>query len=341
MQSTFFTLISRRLLGAIPSLFAVIVVTFVIMRLLPGDPAAFFAGAAATEEAVAQIRTQLGLDESMFRQFWIYLQALAQGDMGRSFTTGQPVTTDLLERLPASLELTLLGLAMAIMVGLPLGILAATRPNSWVDHLCRLLTTSGVCLPTFFTGLVLIYIFYYLLGWAPAPMGRLDLFSSPPDKVTGFYLIDSLLMGDWELFNSALAQLILPAITLGLFALAPLARMTRAGLLGVLNSDFIRTAHANGLPRHVILLSYALRNTLLPVINTMGMVFSYLLGINVLVEKVFAWPGVGSYALEALMASDYSPVQGFVLAIAVLYVLLNLTVDLTCSLIDPRMEAAR
>jgi ABC-type dipeptide/oligopeptide/nickel transport system permease component len=341
MQTTLFNLIGRRLLGAIPSLFAVIVVTFVIMRLLPGDPAAFFAGAAATEEAVAQIRTQLGLDESIFTQFWIYLQALAQGDMGRSFTTGQPVTTDLLERMPASLELTLLGLLIAVVIGLPLGMLAATHPNSWVDHLCRLLTTSGVCLPTFFTGLVLIYIFYYLLGWAPAPMGRLDLFSSPPTDVTGFYLIDSALMGDWELFRAALAQLILPAISLALFALAPLARMTRAGLLGVLNSDFIRTARANGLSRQTILWRYALRNSLLPVVNTMGMVFSYLLGINVLVEKVFAWPGIGSYALEALMSSDYAPVQGFVLAIAVLYVLLNLTVDLTCSLIDPRMEAAQ
>lgn len=341
MQTTLFNLISRRLLGAIPSLFAVIVVTFVIMRLLPGDPAAFFAGAAATEEAVAQIRTQLGLDESIFTQFWIYLQALAQGDMGRSFTTGQPVTTDLLERMPASLELTLLGLLIAVVIGLPLGMLAATHPNSWVDHLCRLLTTSGVCLPTFFTGLVLIYIFYYLLGWAPAPMGRLDLFSSPPTHVTGFYLIDSALIGDWELFRAALAQLILPAISLALFALAPLARMTRAGLLGVLNSDFIRTARANGLSRQTILWRYALRNSLLPVVNTMGMVFSYLLGINVLVEKVFAWPGIGSYALEALMSSDYAPVQGFVLAIAVLYVLLNLTVDVTCSLIDPRMEAAQ
>ncbi len=338
MQRSVLTLVTRRLTGALPSLFAVVIVTFVIMRLLPGDPAAYFAGAAASEEAVKQIRTQLGLDESILRQFVIYLQALAQGDMGRSFTTGQPVHQDLLERFPASLELTLMGLLMATLVGLPLGVLAATRPNSWVDHVCRLLTTSGVCLPTFFTGLVLIYIFYYLLGWAPAPMGRLDLFSSAPDEVTGFYLIDSALMGDWQLFGRALAQLILPAITLGLFALAPLARMTRAGMLGVLNSDFIRSARAAGLPRHVILVRYALRNSLLPVVNTMGMVFSYLLGINVLVEKVFAWPGVGSYALEALTSSDYAPVQGFVLAIAVLYVLLNLTVDLICSLIDPRME---
>lgn len=341
MQTTTLNLIVRRLTGAIPSLFAVIVVTFVVMRLLPGDPAAFFAGAAASTEAVEQIRQKLGLDQSLITQFWIYLKDLFQGDMGRSFTTGQPVTKDLLERMPASLELTLLGLLLAMVIGLPLGMLAATRPNSWIDHLCRLVTTSGVCLPTFFTGLVLIYIFYYLLGWSPAPMGRLDLFSSPPQEVTGFYLIDSAITGEWVVFKSALAQLILPAVTLALFAMAPLARMTRAGMLGVLNSDFIRSAKAAGLPRKVILVRYALRNSLLPVINTMGMVFSYMLGINVLVEKVFAWPGIGSYALEALIASDYAPVQGFVLSIAVLYVLLNLTVDLLCSLIDPRMERAQ
>jgi ABC-type dipeptide/oligopeptide/nickel transport system permease component len=340
MQTSTLNLIARRLGGAIPSLFAVTVVTFVVMRLLPGDPAAFFAGAAASTEAVEQIRQQLGLNESLFTQFWMYLKDLLQGEMGRSFTTGQPVSKDLLERMPASLELTLLGLLLAVSIGLPLGVLAAARPNSWVDHLCRLLTTSGVCLPTFFTGLVLIYIFYYLLGWAPAPMGRLDLFSSPPQDVTGFYLVDSVISGEWAVFRSAFAQLVLPAITLALFALAPLARMTRAGMLGVLNSDFIRSARAAGLPRRVILVRYALRNSLLPVMNTMGMVFSYMLGINVLVEKVFAWPGIGSYALEALIASDYAPVQGFVLSIAVLYVLLNLIVDLLCSLIDPRVERA-
>ena len=338
MKRGILSLIGQRLLGAIPSLLAVIVVTFIIMRLLPGDPAAFFAGPAASAEAVEQVREQLGLNRSLPVQFLDYFGALAQADMGQSFTTGQPVTTDLLERLPASLELTLLGLAFAVLFGLPLGILSATRPNSWIDQLTRLLTTTGTCLPTFFTGLLLIYVFYYLLGWAPPPLGRLDLMLSPPDNVTGFYLIDSLLAGDLETFRSALAQLALPAITLGFFALAPLARMTRAGLLGVLSSDFVRTARACGLRGHVVLWRYALRNTLLPILNTMGMVFSYMLGINVLVEKVFAWPGVGSYALEALVASDYAPVQGFVLIIAMLYVLLNLCVDIACTLVDRRLE---
>ena len=337
MNTRIFSTIGSRMLGALPSLAAVIVVTFVIMRLLPGDPAAFFAGPAASAEAVEQIREQLGLNRSLPVQFWDYLGDLAQSDFGQSFTTGQPVATDLVSRLPASLELTVLALLIAVVLGLPLGVLSATRPNSWVDQVTRLLTTTGTCLPTFFTGLVLIYVFYYLLGWSPAPLGRLDLMYSPPPEVTGFYTIDAVLAGDWEVFRSALAQLILPAITLSFFALAPLARMTRAGLLGVLSSDYVRTARACGLSSRVVLTRYALKNTLVPILNTMGMVFSYLLGINVLVEKVFAWPGVGSYALEALVASDYAPVQGFVLAIAVLYLLLNLSVDIACGLVDRRL----
>lgn len=336
MRAVFPSVIGQRLAGALPSLFAVIVITFLIMRLLPGDPAAFFAGPAATAEAVEQVREQLGLNRSLTAQFFDYLIDLAHGDLGQSLTTGQPVTQDLMTRLPASIELTVCGLVLAVFIGLPLGVLAALRQNSWIDHLCRLLTTVGVCLPTFFTGLLLIYVFYYLLGWAPPPLGRIDLFLSAPPPITGLYLVDSVIAGDWEVLGSAMAQLVLPAITLGLFALAPLARMTRAGMIGVLSADFIRTARANGLSQYTILVRYALRNVLLPVVNTMGMVFSYLLGINVLVEKVFAWPGIGSYALEALMASDYAPVQGFVLSMALLYVLLNLAVDVICTLLDPR-----
>jgi len=216
--------------------------------------------------------------------------------------------------------------------------MAATRPGSWVDHACRLLTTAGVSLPTFFTGLLLSYIFYFLLGWAPAPLGRLDPYLSAPASVTGFYLIDSLIAGDWEVFVASARQLVLPAVTMGLFVMAPLARMTRAAMLGVLSSDFIRTARASGLAKRTILYKYAFRNALLPVVTTMGMVFSFMLGSNVLVEKVFAWPGIGSYAIEALTSSDYAPVQGFVLTMAVLYVLLNLAVDLTYTLIDPRVS---
>jgi ABC-type dipeptide/oligopeptide/nickel transport system permease component len=331
-------MIGKRLMFAIPSLIGVVIVTFLLTRALPGDPAAYFAGPAANKEAVEQIRKKLGLDKPLIQQFASYSADLARGDFGNSLTTGQPVATEIRNRLPASAELTLLGLIIAVAIAIPLGICAANRPGSWVDHMCRLVTTAGVSLPVFFTGLVLVYIFYFKLGWSPAPLGRLDVFVSAPPDVTGFYLIDSLLAQNVEAFRSALNQLILPAATLAIFSLAPIARMTRASMLAVLASDFVRTARASGLSPGTVIVTYAFRNAMLPVITTLSMVFSFLLGANVLVEKVFAWPGIGSYAVEALIASDFAPVQGFVLTMAVMYVLLNLTIDILYGVIDPRVR---
>jgi len=332
------TVIAKRLLIAIPSLVGVVIVTFLLTRALPGDPAAYFAGPAATREAIEQIRVRLGLDKPVPEQFVRYVGDLAKGDLGQSLTTGQPVVTELRTRLPASAELTLLGLIVSVAIALPLGIFAATNPNSLIDHACRLVTTAGVSLPVFFTGLILVYVFYYLLGWAPAPLGRLDIFFSPPPPVTGFYLIDSGLAGDFETFRAALSQLLLPAFTLAIFSLAPIARMTRASMLAVLASDFVRTARASGLTPFTVVVTYAFRNAMLPVVTTLGMVFSFLLGANVLVEKVFAWPGIGYYAVEALIASDFAPVQGFVLTMAVMYVMLNLLIDVLYGIIDPRVR---
>lgn len=330
--------IGKRLLGALPNLLGVVVITFLLTRALPGDPAAYFAGASATQEAIDQVRVQLGLDKSLIEQFLRYLGELARGELGTSLTTGQPVLTELLARLPASLELVLLALVLACAIALPLGVLAATRPGSWIDQLCRVITTAGVSMPTFFTGLVLAYVFYFLLGWAPAPLGRLDPVFSPPPLVTGFYLIDAALVGDGALWWASFRQLVLPTITMALFVLAPIARMTRASMLQVLGSDFIRTARASGLSAPTVLVTYALRNALLPVVTTLGMVFGFMLGSSVVIEKVFAWPGVGSYAIDALTASDYAPIQGFVLAMGVLFVLLNIAVDLLYTLIDPRVS---
>jgi peptide/nickel transport system permease protein len=332
------SMIARRLIVAVPSLMGVVIVTFLLTRALPGDPAAYFAGPAATKEAIEQIRVRLGLDQSLARQFVHYVGDLARGDLGVSLTTGQPVVTEIKTRLPASGELTLLGLIVSMAIAIPLGILAATRPGSLVDHACRVVATAGVSLPVFFTGLILVYVFYYLLGWSPAPLGRLDVFFSAPPPVTGFYLIDSLIAGNGELFMASLSQLFLPALTLGIFSLAPIARMTRASMLAVLSSDFVRTARASGLSPLTVVVTYAFRNAMLPVVTTLGMVFSFLLGANVLVEKVFAWPGIGSYAVEALIASDFAPVQGFVLTMAVLYVALNLLIDVLYGLIDPRVR---
>ena len=331
-------MILKRMLVAVPSLIGVVIVTFLLTRALPGDPAAYFAGPAATKEAIEQIRVKLGLDQPLIVQFGRYVGDLARGDLGNSLTTGQPVGQEIRARLPASAELTLLGLFLSMMIAVPLGILAATRPGSLIDHACRVLATAGVSLPVFFTGLILVYVFYYLLGLAPAPLGRLDVFFSPPPQVTGFYLIDSLLAGDVGTFWAALKQLVLPALTLGIFSLAPIARMTRASMLAVLASDFVRTARASGLSPYTITITYAFRNAMIPVVTTLGMVFSFLLGANVLVEKVFAWPGIGSFAVEALIASDFAPLQGFVLTMAVMYVALNLMIDILYGLIDPRVR---
>src|SRR6266700_3237615 len=299
------TMIGKRLMFAIPSLIGVVIVTFLLTRALPGDPAAYFAGPAANKEAIEQIRKKLGFDKPLIEQFFRYTADLAHGDFGNSLTTGQPVAAEIRNRLPASAELTLLGLVVSIVIAIPLGMLAATRPGSWVDHLCRVTTTAGVSLPVFFTG---------------------------------FYLIDTLIARDFEAFRSAASQLILPATTLAIFSLAPIARMTRASMLAVLASEFVRTARASGLSPATVIVTYAFRNAMLPVITTLSMVFSFLLGANVLVEKVFAWPGIGSYAVEALISSDFAPVQGFVLTMAVMYVLLNLIIDILYGVIDPRVR---
>jgi ABC-type dipeptide/oligopeptide/nickel transport system permease component len=317
-----------RLLTTIPALVGVIVVSFMLTRVLPGDTAAYFAGPAATPQAIEEIRRELGLDRPLPEQFGRYVVDLTKGNLGQSLTTGQPVLADIATRLPASAELTLFGLIVSLLIAVPLGITAAVKQGSMIDHLCRVVATAGVSLPVFFTGLLLVYAFYFVLGWAPAPLGRLDTFATAPPTITGFYLVDSLIARDWETFRAALSQILLPGATLAIFALAPIARMTRASMLAVLSSEFIRTARAAGLSGRTVILRYAFRNAMLPVVTTLGMVFSFLLGANVLVEKVFAWPGIG----------DFAPVQGFVLSMAILYIALNLLIDLTYGLIDPRVR---
>ena len=332
------SVLAKRFVTVIPTLIGVVIVTFLLTRVMPGDPAAYFAGPAATPQSIAEVKKSLGLDRPWREQFTRYVSDLMHGNLGNSLSTGQPVVTELKTRLPASAELTLSGLILSLCIAVPLGILAAMKQGSWIDHICRIVATAGVSLPVFFTGLLLVYIFYFRLGWAPSPIGRLDAFATAPPNVTGFYLIDALIARDLETFAAALSQLILPAVTLAIFSLAPITRITRASMLAVLASDFVRTARASGLSTRTVILVYAFRNAMLPIITTLGMVFSFLLGANVLVEKVFAWPGIGSYAVEALIASDFAPVQGFMLAMAVLYVALNLVIDVLYGVIDPRVR---
>ena len=328
----------RRFLSSVPALIGVVVFTFILMRVLPGDPAVFFAsGPNAGRAEIEAIRSDLGLDKPMVEQLVYYVRDIGRGNLGRSLTTGQPVVADLASRLPASLELTFVALALALLLAIPLGVLAALRPGSLVDHGVRLLCTLGVCVPTFVSGLLLIYVFYYLFGLAPDPTGRLDVFTTAPPKMSGFLLVDAAFAGDGEAWRAAARQLVLPAITMALFVLAPLARITRASMIAVLGSDYIRTAEGLGLSRGRIIVVYALRNGLLPVLTIAGIVFSTMLGANVLVEKVYSWPGVAAYALDALLSSDYAPVQGFVLLMATIFVIVNLVIDVLYGVADPRI----
>ena len=296
-----------------------------------------FAGAAATPESIEQVRQSLGLDKPLPQQFLIYVGDLLKGNLGQSVSTGRPVAAELASRLPASLELTLSALLLSCLIAVPLGVLAATRPGTWIDQLCRVLVTAGVSLPTFFTGIVLIYVFYYLLGVAPSPLGRLDFIYLDPPHVTGFFLIDAAIDGDLETWFGALKQLILPAATLALFHPRP----DRKNDTGRYAFRAVGRLCAHGprrwsrpqqdplrlrVPQRAAAGGHHARNGLFP--SFWAPTF--------LVEKVFAWPGIGSYAVEALVVSDYAAVQGFVLAMALLFVFLNLLIDLSYSLIDPR-----
>jgi ABC-type dipeptide/oligopeptide/nickel transport system permease component len=240
------TNILRRLVTVIPTLIGVIIVTFLLTRVLPGDPAVYFAGPAATPESIADIRKSLGLDQSLPQQFLRYVDDLAHGNLGNSLATGRPVVTEIVSRLPASAELTLFGLIISMVIAIPLGILAAVKQGSWIDHTCRIVATAGVSLPVFFTGLLLVYVFYFLLGWAPAPLGRLDVFFTAAAR--------HRLLSDRQPdrrrrrnIHGALQAAHPAGLTLGIFSLAPIARMTRASMLAVLSSDFVRTARASGL----------------------------------------------------------------------------------------------
>jgi peptide/nickel transport system permease protein len=327
-----------RLVLRMPALAGVILVSFALTHLLPGDPAVYFAGAAPTPEAIADLRRTLLLDQPLHVQLLAYLVDLAHGNFGRSLVTGQPVAWDLSTRLPATLELTIASIILALLIAMPLGIVGARKKGSAMDHICRLVSTGALAMPAFFTALLLVFLFYYLLGLAPAPLGRIAPMAFPPPERTGFMIIDGLLARDWAVVRDAAAHLMLPALALAIAGIGPLTRVTRGAMLAVLSSDFIRAARGLDLPRWKLIYVYALRNAMLPVLTTAGFVFSFLISANVVIEKVFSWPGIGSYALEALVASDYAAVQGFVLAVATLYVLINIAIDIMYGVIDVRVR---
>jgi peptide/nickel transport system permease protein len=330
--------VATRVLLVLPTLFGVTLITFALTYLLPGNPALVKAGPLATPEHIREMERQMGLDRPVPVQYWRYLSGALRGDFGESATTGRPVLQDFLQRVPATLELTLASMLIAIAVGIPLGVVAAVRRDGPVDHASRLLGVGGVAMPTFWTGLLAVYLFFYHLGVAPPPLGRLSPGVTAPTALTGLYTVDALLTGHWRALGSALHQLMLPALTLGFSVMAPVTRMVRATMLETLESDYVKAAWAAGLPRRTIVYGDALRNCMIPVITLVGVVFGFLMAGNVVVEIVFAWPGIGNYAVTSLLTKDAAPIQGFVLFVAVVYLLINLSVDLVYGVVDPRIR---
>lgn len=316
---------------------AVVVITFFMTRVLPGNPVYLLVGKQADEATVAAAVHELGLDKSLPAQFAVYVRQLAHGDLGTSLRTSQSVTADLRSRWPATVELGLAAVVLATLWSLPLGILAAVRKGSWVDRASTSISGLGVSLPDFWLGIVLVLVFYSRLHWAPAPIGRTA--GMPPEATTGLYVFDSVLTGDWAALRAALAQLALPAATLALVIGSPIMRVTRTFMIEVLDSPYVRAARALGLARRRIVLRHALPNVLLPVTAMMATVFGYVMGGTVLVEYVFAWPGIGKYAVDSIAASDYSPVMAVVFISAVTYLLVYLLTDVIHLVIDPRTRA--
>ncbi len=330
--------IVRRLFFLVPVLIGAIFITFLLTRMVPGNPIEKVAGPYASDEQVQALKEEAGLLDPWYVQFWNYLGDLAHGDMGISYQTNQPVTTDLREKFPASFELVFFGMLLAVGLALPLGIVSAVKQGTWVDHLTRVIAVMGVSMPIFWIALILLSTFYTRLGWLPGPQGRLPIAFSDPPHVTGLFTIDALLDRDTETFGAAFKQMVLPVLTIGLIAMAPIARMTRATMIEALNSDYIRTARSLGLPTRVIVSKNALKNAIIPVLTLIAAVFGYAIGGEVLVEYIFTWPGLGKYSFDAIMGSDFPAVQGFIILAVGMYVLAYLIVDILIALLDPRIE---
>jgi len=328
----------RRLSLLVPTLAGVTLITFTLTYVLPGNPAVVKAGPLVSPEVVKELETQMGLDQPPWVQYGRYVGGILRGDLGESASTGRPVLEDFKQRLPATLELTLASLLIALVLGIPLGVQSAVHRDTAIDHIGRIVGVAGVAMPTFWTGLLALYVFFYLLGVAPAPLGRLGLGINPPHAITGLYVVDGLLTGNWSALGSALHQLMLPSLTLGLSVMAPIARMVRSTMLEILESDYVKAAWAAGIPRRRVIYGDALANAMIPVITILGLVFGFLMAGNAVVESVFAWPGIGNYAITALMTKDPGPIQSFVLFVALLYVIVNFVIDLLYGLIDPRIR---
>ena len=326
-------LIGKRLLWFVPTAAGLIAVVFFISRVIPSDPAALLAGETASREAIEALRVKLGLDRPLLLQLFDYYRQLLKGDLGTSLFTTRPVSEDLLARLPATIELTLAAMLIAILVGIPLGVVSATRRNSLLDHGVRIATVAGLAMASFWLALILQLVFAMDLGWLPL-QGRIAGF--PPPAVTGFMTLDALIAGRFDRLASAIAHLMLPAVTLAVPALATVVRFTRAGVLDSLEKPFVTYQDAIGIPGALIVWKYVLRNALTSTITQIGLLFGILLAGAVVIETVFQWPGIGTYAFEAILHSDYAAVMGFTVYAGGIFMVANLLVDIAHAGIDPR-----
>lgn len=333
---SWFTIVRKRLPGVVMVVIGVSLITFIISHLIPGDPARLIAGDRATDEIVAAIRTKLGLDLPLYQQYWNYLVGLVHGDLGTSIRTNRPVLEDIAAFFPATLELALVALVLATVVGIPLGVLSAVYRNKPIDQLVRTISVTGISTPAFWLGLGLIVLFYGRLGWLPGG-GRLEQGMAPPTDITGLFLIDSLLTWNIPVFLNALKHLVLPAFTLGFVHLGVVARQIRSAMLEQLGEDYVRTARAFGLSRWAVVFRQALPNALIPSVTVLGLALGDLLYGAVLTETVFGWPGMGAYVVESIQALDFPAVMGFAVVVSFAYVLVNLLVDLVYRWLDPRI----
>ncbi|MBI4529923.1 MAG: ABC transporter permease [Candidatus Latescibacteria bacterium] len=328
--------ILQRLALLIPTLFGIVIIVFLMIHLIPGDPAQVMLGERASPESVAALRAEMGLDRPLYIQMGRYLKGLIRGDLGRSIKTHEEVWVELKRRFPATVELAMTSMLFAALVGISAGILSATRRGSLLDYTGMMVALVGISMPIFWLGLVVILLFSALLGIFPIS-GRISS-STLIEGWTGLYLIDSLLAGDGGAFRDALWHLCLPALALGTIPMAVIARMTRSSLLEVLGEDYIRTAWAKGLSEKRVILWHAMRNAMIPTVTIIALEFGYLLGGAIITETIFAWPGVGRWLLLAVQARDFRAIQGGVLLIATTFVIINLITDILYAYIDPRIR---
>ncbi len=328
----------RRLLTVIPVLFGLSILVFGFLRLIPGDPAVAMLGERASLEVIARVRENLGLDKPIYEQYLIYIGRALRGDLGSSILRGEPVTREIVRRFPATIELALSAILISLLVGIPSGIVSATRRNSLFDNVSRIVALTGVSMPIFWLGLMLAWFFGVMLGWLPTGGAMATDLAFTYEPITGLVLVDSLITRNWHLFTDRLQHLILPALALGTIPMAVIARMTRSCMLEVLGQDYVRTAHAKGLQERVVIMHHALRNALLPIITIVGLQVGRLLSGAILTETIFSWPGIGLWTYQAIRARDYPVVQGATLFIAVVFVMANLTVDIMYAFVDPRIK---